>query len=70
MSKGILKKLYKAREKVEQEISGHAKSSSLNGAVSGEGYSGGYRDAISDVILLLNGTTPNRRNYYENEDIE
>jgi hypothetical protein len=28
-----------------------------------EGWNGGYRDAISDVILLFNGVIPNYRNF-------
>ena len=31
--------------------------------LAGEGYNGGYRDAISDIILLLNGVIPNYRNF-------
>ena len=29
-----------------------------------EGYNGGYRDALSDIILLLNDVYPNCRNFY------
>jgi len=65
MDKGIKRKLYKAREKVNREISGHAQRSSISGALASEGYSGGYRDAINDVILLLNGVNPRRRDYYD-----
>lgn len=32
-------------------------------------YQGGYADALSDVVLLLNGTIPNRRNYWRREDV-
>lgn len=30
-----------------------------------EGYAGGYRDALSDVSLLLDGLIPTRRNYWD-----
>lgn len=36
-------------------------------ALAREGYEGGYADALSDVVLLLNGTTPNRRDYWRGE---
>ena len=32
-----------------------------------ESYKGGYRDALDDVTLLLNGVTPNRNGWWEDE---
>lgn len=32
-----------------------------------EGYVGGYRDALSDVILAMNGVRPDRRGWWENK---
>lgn len=61
----IMKQLSAALSNVNAEISGIASSGGKYGrAMSGEGYSGGYRDALNDVILLLNGVTPDRRNYW------
>lgn len=45
------------------------RSSQVARAVAREGYQGGYADALSDVVLLLNGTIPNRRNYWRREDV-
>ena len=64
MAKGIKRKLDKARDKVNQEISGFASHGGYAAALSSEGYSGGYRDALNDIELLLNGVTPNRRDYW------
>ena len=33
-----------------------------------EGYSGGYRDALYDTILLLQDVQPRRRQYWNDED--
>lgn len=67
MAKGIKRKIIAARDKVNYEISQNAKRNSMAGAMASEGYAGGYRDALNDVLLLLNDVTPNRRDYYENE---
>ena len=42
------------------------------GGLSSEGYVGGYRDALSDVLLAMNGVTPDRRGWWEkrHNDIE
>ena len=63
----------KARKNVEAEI----RSSAGYGdnipdvqrffarGLSSEGYFGGYRDALDDVLLALNGITPNRKGLWE-----
>ena len=54
-----------AREKAKQEISGIAsRGGKCAGPLAGEGYAGGYAEALGDVLLLLNGVRPNRRNYW------
>lgn len=66
MAKGIKKMIYKAQKKVNKEISGFAlEGGRFGGALAGEGYSGGYKDALSDVILALNGNVPRRRDYWD-----
>jgi len=55
-----------AREVVADEISGNANMGGCySGALASEGYAGGYRDALDDVLLLLQGVTPRRRHYWE-----
>ena len=36
--------------------------------LSGEGYNGGYRDALSDVLLVINGCVPNRNQDWLTEE--
>jgi len=65
MAKGIKKAIYKTLLNVNAEIKGNAERGLYAGALSAEGYAGGYRDALHDILLLLNGTIPNRRNYWD-----
>lgn len=61
----IKKNIDKALKKVEEEIHLNATSGGIySGPVSGEGYSGGYRDALMDIKNLLNGVLPRRRDYW------
>lgn len=54
-----------ALTKVCEEISALAAGGSrYAGGLAGEGYAGGYRDALSDVLLVLNSVRPDRRNYW------
>jgi len=70
MAKGIKRKLDRVREKVSREIEGFAKRGGLYaGAMAAEGYNGGYRDALDDVVLALNGITPQRHNWWREEII-
>ena len=63
-----MKLISKARKEVEKDISGHASRGGIYArALAGEGYSGGYRDALDDVTLLLNGVIPNRRFWWERD---
>ena len=62
MARGIKRKVFKARNRVDEEIRvGTDQSNLYSRGLAGEGYLGGYRDALDDVILLLNGVKPNRR---------
>ena len=66
MTKGIKKPVYKAIDKVSKEIAFNASSGDLYArGLASEGYAGGYRQALEDVLLLLNGVKPNTRNYWE-----
>lgn len=71
MAKGIKRKLYRARKRVEHEIRAVA---SMGGkyarGLSSEGYFGGYRDALNDVLLALNGVTPQRHGWWMETDRE
>lgn len=40
------------------------------GGLASEGYSGGYFDALCDVMLLLNGVVPQRRQYWDAEAMQ
>lgn len=61
MARGILRRLRAAKEKVNTEISGHAKRGGLYArGLASEGYAGGYRDALEDVDLMLRGIEPSR----------
>lgn len=54
-----MRRIKAAQIEAQKLIAGHA---SLGGkfapALSSEGYNGGYRDALSDVMLLLNNCDP------------
>ncbi len=64
--KGIKRIINKAYKRVRKSISLDAASGGIySGALSGEGYLGGYRDALCDVLLLLNGVMPHRQDFYE-----
>uniref|UniRef100_A0A6M3X4J5 Uncharacterized protein n=1 Tax=viral metagenome TaxID=1070528 RepID=A0A6M3X4J5_9ZZZZ len=68
MAVGIKRKLSKVLENVNHDIHLQAKESHFgNGALSAEGYNGGYADAIMDVELALNGIQPKRRNWWNDD---
>ena len=60
MTKGIKRKLAIARGNVQREITGYASQGGRYACLAGEGYMGGYRDALDDVVLALNGVIPDR----------
>ena len=54
-----------ALNNVEQEIRDNHESAYGNGrAMSGEGYAGGYRDALYDITLALNDIVPSNSRYW------
>jgi hypothetical protein len=70
------KTLKQVRSKVQAEISGFAneypegtRSGLYSRGLASEGYDGGYRDAIDDVMLFLNGVTPDRRGWWPDETV-
>jgi len=66
ITKKIEKRLDKVLKNVDKAISDRAKSGDIyTAAMSGEGYAGGYHDALNDVINFLNGVIPRRRNYWD-----
>jgi hypothetical protein len=66
MASSHAKKIEVARSVVEREISNFASNGGpFAGALSSEGYHGGYRDALNDVLLVLSGVTPHRRNFWD-----
>ena len=70
MAKGIKRKIDKVRDRVQREISGMARQGRIAAALSSEGYNGGYRDALDDIILALNGVTPQRHGWWYEGDAE
>ena len=64
-SRGIKRLLYSARKKVSSEISDLASHGFYAGGLASEGYLGGYRDALDDVLSALNGIKPQRSGFWE-----
>lgn len=58
MTKGIKRRINFALIKIKRVISDFAQRGPIAGALAGESYAGGYRDALYDVTLLLNGVEP------------
>jgi len=63
----LRKQIRGAEAKAQQEINDNASGGRIAAGLASEGYAGGYRDALSDVLLLLNGVKPNRRHYWYDE---
>lgn len=72
MAKGIKRKLEAARANVSQEISGDyaAAGGSRFAVVVSEGFNGGYRAALDDVMLALNGVTPQRNGWWRDRRVQ
>lgn len=64
----------RARKRVQEQINNDASAGGegIGGmyarGLASEGYNGGYRDALDDVILLLNGATPYKNGWWEDDD--
>lgn len=70
MAKGIKRKIRKVIKEVEDDMSAFASGDYLRGALAQEGYSAGYRDALVDVFLALDGfggkpSTNQRRKWWQ-----
>ena len=50
--------------RVNKEISAFARQSRHAGGLASEGYKGGYRDALNDVLLFLQGVRPGTRGWW------
>lgn len=62
---GVKRPIARALARVNAEITGNSRGRGhIAGGLSGEGYAGGYRDALNDVQLLLNGMVPQSRGYW------
>jgi len=62
--RGIKRLLTIARDNVSNEIAGLREGGIYARGLSAEGYSGGYRDALDDVVLALNGNIPQRHGWW------
>jgi hypothetical protein len=58
VAKGIKRKIRTALENIQKEINGNASGGFYARGLAGEGYAGGYRDALYAVQALLNGNRP------------
>ena len=67
MSRGIKRWLMAARREVSREIAAFASRGRLAGAMGSEGYNEGYRDALSDVLLALDGVEPDKWRQWRRE---
>jgi len=67
MAHGIKRKLSKVLRKVNTEIALNSIGGMYARGLAGEGYAGGYRAAINDVMLALNGVKPSTRGYWESD---
>lgn len=66
MPKGIKRQVNRAHEQVSLQIAAYAaRGDKYSRGLASEGYNGGYRDALSDVLLALNGVRPNRNGWWD-----
>ena len=72
MARGIIRRLRRASDRVRQEILLQAMDGGkYAGALSTEGWIGGYRQALRDVNAVLSGWEPNdprTGSYWEKKD--
>ena len=64
MAKGIKRQIRIAIKNIGDDIRAYIKDSGNNifaRGMSSEGYNGGYRDALRDVLLILEGHNPSDR---------
>lgn len=68
MTKGIKRQLKIAYKNVSKEISWGEKGNFYQAGLASEGYAGGYRQALSDVKLALDGVAPSNSRYWPQDD--
>ena len=64
MAVGIKRDIRRALDRVYVEISGNASHGRVAAGLSAEGYAGGYRDALEDVLQALNGWPSSNSRYW------
>lgn len=68
MAKGIQRKIKEVLESVNEEIAISSRGGGFHArGLAGEGFAGGYRQALWDVQLALRGINPNSRYWKEIE---
>ena len=68
MSRGIVRMVRRAHKATQDYMTASTDQNSLySRGLASEGYAGGYRDALSDVLLALNGVEPDRYPYRPRE---
>jgi len=63
MAKGITKAIRRVHKAVRAEIRANAQGNRYAAGLSGEGYAGGYLQALDDVLAALNGTPVSNSRY-------
>jgi hypothetical protein len=63
MAKGITKAIRRVHKAVRAEIRANAQGNQYAAGLSGEGYAGGYLQALDDVIAALNGISVSNSRY-------
>lgn len=63
--KGIVRKVRRARDRVSALMERETdRSSRYSAGLASEGYNGGYRQALDDILLVINGVTPTTRRFW------
>jgi hypothetical protein len=74
MARGIVRKVQAAQQRVERSITDHRNSAATDAGrffargLPREGYAGGYSQALSDVLLALNGVEPATAYWHDDKD--
>lgn len=61
---GPKKRITAAIRRVTLSIHAFASQGPIAGGLSPEGYAGGYRDGLTDALLVISGVRPSRREYW------
>ncbi len=60
----LIKNILVAKDNVAKEISAFTKGGKYAAGLASEGYNGGYRDALDDILLVINDIPPCKRREY------